>query len=124
LPGERAEWSSQRHCDHSRWHQQIGRASGNKEEIKILNQYLDAIQAKIYQVQKEYALRNEPVTASEVRAKILHKTEEKKYSLIEVYHYHNDQFEKLVGSEFCCPLLPLIFIYRFFYHLSSFHAFH
>lgn len=33
-------------------------------------------------------------------ARILHRTEEKRYSLIEVYQYHNDQFEKLVGSEF------------------------
>jgi hypothetical protein len=58
-----------------------------------LNQYLDAIQANIFQVQKEYALRNEPVTATQVRAKFLHMAEEKKYSLIEVYRYHNDQFE-------------------------------
>jgi len=100
ISGERAEWSSQRHCDQSRWNQQIGRASGNKEDAKILNQYLDAIQANIYQVQKEYTLRNEPVTASQVRAKLLHKNEEKRYSLIEVYQYHNNQFEKLVGSEF------------------------
>ena len=100
IDNERAEWSSQRHCDQSRWNQQIERASGSKEETKILNQYLDAIQANIYQVQKEYTLRNEPITATQVRAKILHKTEEKKYSLIEVYQYHNDQFEKLVGSQF------------------------
>lgn len=40
---ERAEWSSQRHCNQSRWNQQIKRASGNKEEAKILNRYLDAI---------------------------------------------------------------------------------
>jgi len=45
-------------------------------------------------------LRNEPVTATQVRAKILHTSQEKKHSLIEVYQYHNDQFEKLVGSEF------------------------
>src|SRR6185436_112367 len=48
----------------------------------------------------EHILRNEPAAAAQVRTKILHETEEKKYSLIEVYQYHNDQFEKLVGSEF------------------------
>jgi len=97
---ERAEWTSQRNCDAGKWNQQKGRAIGNKEEIKHLNEYLDTIHANIYEVQREYALRNEPVTAGQVRARILHKTEEKKYSLIEVYQYHNDQFEKLVGSEF------------------------
>ena len=100
INGERAEWTCQRNCDQAKWNQQTGRAIGNKDETKSLNQYLDAIQANIFQVQKEYALRNEPIAAGQVRAKILHKTEEKKYSLIEVYQYHNDQFEKLVGSEF------------------------
>jgi hypothetical protein len=45
-------------------------------------------------------LRNEPITPEQLRAKILHKTDEKKYSLIEVYKYHNEQFGKLVGLEF------------------------
>jgi len=100
INGERVEWTCQRTCDPARWNQQTGRVMGNKDETKSLNQYLDAIQANIFQVQREYTLRNEPITAGLVRAKILHKTDEKKYSLIEVYQYHNDQFEKLVGSEF------------------------
>ena len=42
--GERAEWSVQRSCEPgSKWNQAIGRAAGNKEEVKILNAYLDAI---------------------------------------------------------------------------------
>lgn len=45
-------------------------------------------------------LRNEPITAGQVRAKIRHQNEEKNYTLLEVYQYHNDQFEKLVGVEF------------------------
>ena len=63
--GERAEWTVQRNWDSNKWNQKTGRASGNKEETKLLNQYLDAIQANIHDVQKEYALRNEPVTASQ-----------------------------------------------------------
>ena len=100
INGERAEWTCQRNCDPVRWNQQSGRAIGNKDETKSLNQHLDAIQANIFQVQKEYTLRNESVAAAQVRAKILHETEEKRHSLIEVYQYHNDQFEKLVGTEF------------------------
>lgn len=100
INGERAEWTCQRNCDPIKWNQQTGRAIGNKDETKSLNQYLDAILSNIFQVQKEYALRDELITATQVRAKILHETEKKKYSLIEVYQYHNDQFEKLVGSEF------------------------
>jgi site-specific recombinase XerD len=100
INGERAEWTSQRHCDPGIWNQQTGRVSGKKEETKSLNQYLDAIQTNIFQVHKEYALRNEPVTATQVRARVLHQYEEKKHTLIQVYQYHNVQFQQLVGSEF------------------------
>ncbi len=61
---------------------------------------MDAIQGNIFTVQKEYVLRNEPITAEQVRSKILHRDEEKQHSLVEVYKYHNSQFEKLVGLEF------------------------
>jgi site-specific recombinase XerD len=98
--GERGEWTCQRNWDPAKWNQQTGRANGNKDDARSLNQYLDAIQANIFEIQKEYALRNEPVTAKQVRAKVLHQTEEKQHTLIEVYQYHNDQFEKLVGAEF------------------------
>jgi hypothetical protein len=77
INGERVEWTCQRNCDPARWNQQIGRVIGNKDETKSLNQYLDAIQANIFQVQKEYSLRNEPVTTTQVRAKILHKQKKK-----------------------------------------------
>ncbi len=97
---ERAEWTCQRSCEVAKWNQQTGRALGIKDETKNLNQYLDIIQANIFQAQKEYILRNEPITAAQVRDKVLHKSEEKKYSLVEVYQYHNNQFEKLVGTEF------------------------
>lgn len=61
---------------------------------------MDAIQGNIFAIQKEYALRNEPLSAEHVRSEILNKKEEKQHSLIEVYKYHNNQFEKLVGLEF------------------------
>ena len=100
INGKRSEWSIQRSIEPAKWNQQVRRASGSKEEVKILNQYLDAIQGNIYQVQKDNAMRNEIVTAIQVRDKILKKDEDKKYSLVDVYQYHNDQFEKLVGIEF------------------------
>src|SRR5688572_10857396 len=101
VDGKRAEWSVQRSCEPGlKWNQTTGRASGTKEEVKILNAYLDAIQGNIFAVQKESAIRNEPITAEQVRSIILHKSVEKQYNLLEVYKYHNDQFEKLVGLEF------------------------
>ena len=44
IDGERAEWSIQRSCEPgSEWNQTIERATGTKEDAKIINVYLDAI---------------------------------------------------------------------------------
>ncbi|MEJ7675473.1 MAG: phage integrase SAM-like domain-containing protein [Chitinophagaceae bacterium] len=101
IDGKRSEWSVQRNCEPGiRWNQTIGRVTGTKEEVKILNGYLDAIKANIFSVQREGALRNESVTTEKVKAKILHKTVEKQHKLIEVYKDHNAQFQKLVNLEY------------------------
>ena len=52
INGERAEWTCQRICDSVKWNQQTGRVIGNKDDVKGLNQHLDAIQANIFQVQR------------------------------------------------------------------------
>jgi site-specific recombinase XerD len=100
INGERAEWSVQRKCEVKKWNQKVGRASGTKEESKNLNCFLDVVQAQVFQIQRESALRNETVTADQVKSIILHKDSEKKHGLVEVYKYHNEQFEKLVGLEY------------------------
>ena len=100
INGDRSEWSVQRRCEKSKWNSHTYRATGRTEEMKMLNQYLDAIEANIFQIQKEYTLRNQTITAQQVREKVLHVNEEKQYSLIQVYQDHNDQFEELVGKEF------------------------
>ena len=81
INGTRTEWSVQKSCELLKWNQKTGRAKGVKEDIQILNSYLDAIQGNIFALQRESALRNEPITAEQVRSKILHKNEEKKHSL-------------------------------------------
>lgn len=52
INGERAEWTCPRNWDSIKWNQQTGRASGSKDDAKSLNQYLDAIQANIFGVQR------------------------------------------------------------------------
>jgi hypothetical protein len=79
------------------WNQTTGRAIRTKKDVKILYTYLDAIQSNIFSIQKEYALRNEPITSEQVRSKILLRDEEKQHCLVEVYKYHNAQFENWWG---------------------------
>lgn len=101
IDGQRVEWSVQRSTEPgSKWNQATGRANGTKEGVKNLNAYLDAIQGNIYSLQKEYTLRSEAITAEQLRAIILHKSQEEMYTVVQVYKYHNDQFQKIVGLEF------------------------
>ena len=61
VDGVRVEWSIQRNCiAGSKWSQKLGRVVGTREEVKILNAYLDAIQGNIFALQKEFALQNKP----------------------------------------------------------------
>ena len=54
IDGKLAEWTVQRNCAAGlRWNQKLGRASGTKEEVKVLNGYLDAIQSNIFAIQRE-----------------------------------------------------------------------
>ncbi len=98
--GQRAEITVQRKCDALKWNLASGRATGKKSEILQLNQYLDVIQGKIFEIQKEHELKNEPLTAEIVKQKLLGATKEKQHSLLEVFKHHNDQFEALFGKEY------------------------
>jgi site-specific recombinase XerD len=100
INGKRSEWSVQRNCERDKWNQAAGRATGTKEEIRILNAYLDAIQGNIFALQKEFALRNESVTPALIKTRVVHEPEQKPLTLITVFKYHNEQFGKLVGLEF------------------------
>jgi site-specific recombinase XerD len=100
INGRQKEITTQRSCEPGKWNQATGRAKGTRAEIVQLNSYLDAIQAKIFEIQKEYELRNEPLTPELVKQKLLGLTQEKKHTLVEVFRYHNQQFAELAGTEF------------------------
>ncbi|EOR96710.1 tyrosine type site-specific recombinase [Arcticibacter svalbardensis MN12-7] len=47
----------------SRWNSKANRASGNKEDAKALNEYLDILQNKAYDARKHLIDRGKVVTA-------------------------------------------------------------
>lgn len=98
IDGVRVEMSAKRDCDPAKWNKQAERVIGNKEEARILNNYLDTLQSQVYQAEKELLLVGDIVTADAIRNKIIGK-EEKVNTILEVYHYHNQQFEELVKKE-------------------------
>ena len=100
IDGKRTEWSIQRKCEPDKWNQVAQKMIGTKQEAVQLNQYLDVLRTNIFEIHKEYILKNIPLTPEIVKQKLLHKERENQHSLLEVYQYHNDQFKELVGIEF------------------------
>lgn len=95
-----SELTVQRKIEPQKWNQSSGRAKGTKPEIVQLNSYLDVIQGRIFEIQKEHELKNEPLTAEIVKEKLLGVTKEKKHTLIEVFKCHNEQLKSLVDKEY------------------------
>ncbi|MDQ3392636.1 MAG: Arm DNA-binding domain-containing protein [Bacteroidota bacterium] len=67
VDGIKSELTIQRTIDPSKLNQSAGRAKGTKQEVAQLNQYLDIVQGKLFEIQKEHELKNEPLTADIVK---------------------------------------------------------
>ncbi|AKD02349.1 recombinase [Pontibacter korlensis] len=99
VTGKRAELTTGRECQPGRWNVAAGRASGNREEIKSLNMYLDKLQAKVYEAHRQLIEAGESITADRIKMKFLGK-EDKPRMLIEIFKEHNRKVEALIGSEY------------------------
>ena len=99
VDGMRAEASTGKTCDPSKWNSKARRASGTKEEIKILNNSLDSILAQIQELHKWMLLNNEPITAESLKDRFVGKAE-KIRTLTTVFEDHNLKMKNLVGKEF------------------------
>lgn len=103
--GLQREMATQRHCEPAKWNQATGRARGNKAETLQLNAYLDSLQGRIFDLQKQHELRQQPLSAELVKEKLLGRSQEKQHTLLEVYAYHNQQVAQLVGKEYAAGTL-------------------
>ncbi len=99
VDGDRFEVHSKRECDPEKWNSISGRMIGHREEAKQLNNYLDILQTEVFEAQRELLSEGYEVTAQAIKNKLVGKQERQK-TILEVYKYHNQQFEELVGKEF------------------------
>lgn len=98
---QRAEWSTQRECDAASWNAKACRVKGNTKEVKSINAWLEQLNARAYEAQRELFAAGKEITAIAIRNLIKGIVEEEKvHTLVEVFEYHNDQFRSLVGKEF------------------------
>jgi integrase len=99
IDGGRFEINTTRMCDPENWSNVKGRVTSTKEESRQMNNYLDLLQTKVYETQRELMNGGYEVTAPAIKNKLFGK-EERQKTILEVYKYHNQQFEELVGKEY------------------------
>lgn len=83
----------------SKWNVRAGRATGNKEDTKELNAYLDSLTTKVFQAKKALLDADKELTADAIKNLMLGK-EESKMTILKIFKEHNEQIAALIGTDF------------------------
>lgn len=89
-----AEWDSRR-----------GEAKGKKSFYRELNAYLDAVRTKLYRHHRDLMDREEEITTQTLKEAFTGKAKNKGKTLLEVFQFHNQRMEELVGQEYALGTL-------------------
>jgi site-specific recombinase XerD len=99
IDGRRAEIAVKSECELNRWNPSSGRASGNKEEVKKLNAYLDILQGKVYDIYRELVSKGVVVTSEQLKAELSGVPRDRRM-ILQLFQQHNERLYALVGIEF------------------------
>lgn len=99
VDGGAKELSVKRNCDPAKWNARSGRASGTKENIKKLNEYLDTYQSKVFDAKRKLIESNKLVSASAIKD-ILLGNEHRNKMLIKIFEEYNADVKKLIGVDY------------------------
>lgn len=103
---ECCEISTKRNWSPVRWNKAMGRPEGKTEGAKSLNNFLDMLQRKVYDIRKNLMENNEPVTATLLKTLIMGgEIHKEKYLVMEIFKKHNEQMAELVGRDFSAATL-------------------
>lgn len=99
VDGKRSEISIGRSCIPAVWNAQSGRCRGNREEVKLLNAYLDSLHTKLNISHQMLVESGKEITVEDLRSAIAGKREKGKM-LLEIFKEHNQKVETLLGNGF------------------------
>lgn len=97
--GKRLEFSSKKFVEPSKWSSEMTKMKGQSEEARSLNEYLDLMKSKVFDIQMGLIHRNEEITI-EVFKNILNGTKERQRLLIPIFEEHNNKIKELIGIEY------------------------
>ncbi|WP_445716340.1 site-specific integrase [Flavobacterium sp.] len=95
--GERFEFSTKKFIDKSKWSSEQSKMKGNSEEARSLNNYLDLLKSKVFDIQIELLHKNEELSIENFKSKLT-RTHERERMIIPIYQSHNDKIKDLIGN--------------------------
>ena len=99
VDGVAAEIATKRLWHPDRWIQKAGRASGSKEDAKVLDNYLDLLTNKVYEAKKKLVNTAKSVSAQAIKNIVTGNTDSKK-TIMQIFAKHNYQMKALIGQDF------------------------
>ena len=97
--GRRSELSVHRKVNIDKWNNKAGKLSGTTNQVKDLNDYLDAVRNKVYNIHQELLRSDTKITSQAIKNRYLGIGERQKM-LLETFQSHNEQMEMLIGKEY------------------------
>ncbi len=97
--GKRFETATGRNVILTKWSAEAGRAKGSTREIQELNEYLDVLRAKAFDIQKKVITTDLDVTIDEF-VRQWRGVKERARMLLEIFQHHNDQVKELIGQQY------------------------
>lgn len=97
VDGQRFEFSSKKFIEKSKWSPELSKMKGSLEEARTINNYLDLMKSKVFDIQMELIHKNEELSLENFKSRILG-THQRERMIIPIYQNHNDKIEELIGN--------------------------
>lgn len=99
IEGKRYEISTGQFVEEVKWSAEAGRMKGNSEEARSINNRLDMVKSKVFDVERRLFMSNTQINFENFKNEYLGKKERER-TLIPIFIEHNRKIKELVGSEY------------------------
>ena len=97
--GQRAELQIKRSVPDNKWNAAKGCAVGKDRKTQELNQYLEMVRTKVYQIYRELSQDDKPINA-EILKRMFNGEGDSPKMLLEVFRDHNKKYRELMGKDY------------------------
>lgn len=87
--GEKCFLALKQRIDLKNWDSRKGIGKGSREEVRIINNYIEQVRIGVNTAYQQLIVKGQPVTAEIVKNRYLG-TDKQVYALSELFHYHNE----------------------------------